>query len=158
MLARYLEKYRDDKNVIVMGVPKGGVEVAYQVASHLHVPLCTAIAKKLSFPQNKEFGVGAVAEDGSLHIPPSTKKFLGDDILEQIILSNTKEIERRVALYRNGQPLPDLTGRKVIIIDDGVTSGVTLVPLLKLCQKRNAEKIIIASPVANPRYDWRLDD
>lgn len=157
-LAHKLEKYKADSKVIVIGIPKGGVEIAYYVAEYLEVPMCIVVAKKLSHPNNKEFGFGGLAEGGFQYISPDTRRMLGEDLVKQAVDSQQAEIERRVAVYREGEPLPDLIGKKAIIVDDGVATGVTLVPVIKLCRTKEAEKVIVAAPVASPRYDWRLDD
>lgn len=157
-LAHKLEEYKEDPKAIVIGVPKGGVEIAYHVAHCLGLPMCTIISKRLSFPGNKEFGFGALAEEDFQYVLPDARKVLGEDLVEQAVEKGKMEVARRVALYREGEPLPDLAGRTVIIVDDGVATGVTLVPVIKLCRNRGAGKIVIAAPVASPRYDWRLDD
>jgi putative phosphoribosyl transferase len=157
-LARLLAPKYKNLNPIVFGVPRGGVEVAYYVAKELQVELSVIVAKKLGFPENPEYGFGALAEENCLYVSDRGAELLEAKLIEQIIKVQSKEIARRVRLYRQGKPLPDLADRTVIIVDDGIATGVTLVPVVRLCRQRKARKIILASPVSGRRYDPALDE
>lgn len=157
-LAAILEPKYKDTNPLILGVPRGGVEVAYYVAKQLHAELSLVISKKLPFPGNEEYGFGAVSEDYSVYISPHGQGSLAPKAINLIIEGQIDEIKRRVEKYRNGKPLPDMKGRTVIIVDDGIATGVTLVPVIKLCRKKEAGKIVIAAPVSGTTFDAHLHE
>ncbi|WP_423147825.1 phosphoribosyltransferase [Rubrolithibacter danxiaensis] len=157
-LALLLEPKYKDLNPIVLGIPRGGVEVAYYVAQQLAAELCLVVAKKLPFPGHEEYGFGAIAEDYSVYVSQHGKEALEPKVINQIIEEQIEEVNRRVEKYRNGKPLPDMKGRTVILVDDGIAIGVTLVPVIKLCKKKEAGKIILATPVSGTRFDPHLNE
>jgi putative phosphoribosyl transferase len=142
----------------VLGIPRGGVEVAYYVAKQLHAELSIVISKKLPFPGQEEYGFGAVSEDYSVYISPHGKGSLEPKVINLIVEAQIQEIKRRVEKYRHGKPLPDMKGRTVIVVDDGIATGVTLVPVIQLCQKREAGKIVIAAPVSGTTFNAHLHE
>jgi putative phosphoribosyl transferase len=143
-------------NPLVLGVPRGGMEVAYYVAKCLDAELAMLIARKLTLPGKMEIGFGAVAEDMSVYVAPQRAAVLEPEQIGQIIDEQTDEVNRRMELYRKGRPFPEIKDRVVIIVDDGIATGVTLVPVLRLCRNRGAAKVIIAAPVAGNCYDPNL--
>jgi putative phosphoribosyl transferase len=146
-LGKLLKEEYKDKNVLILGIPRGGLEVAYYVAKELNADLSVLISKKLPYPGQEELAVGAVAEDGSNYV--SQLGFRLDHKTISVIISiQLDEIKRRVKQYRNNEPLPDMTNRIVIIVDDGIATGATIVPALKLCKDRNAKSVIVAVPVS----------
>lgn len=157
-LGRFLERKYKNLDPIVFGIPRGGVEVAYYVARQLHAPLYIIVSKKLPLPQQPEFGIGAVSEENSMYVSPQIKGMLSQEIIDRIIKEQELEVARRVKKYRKGMPLPEMKGRTVIIVDDGIATGVTLVPVLKLCRKKEAGKIIIAAPVSGSSYNKELNE
>lgn len=156
-LARMLEPKYKHLNPLVFGIPRGGVEVAYFVAKRLEAELSLIVAKKLGFPYNPEYGFGALAEENCVYVSSRGVEKLDQRIIDEIIRVQNKEIERRVAIYRHGQPIPDMADRTVFLVDDGIATGVTLVPVVQLCRRRKAGKIIIAAPVSGRRYDPELN-
>jgi putative phosphoribosyl transferase len=154
-LAMLLQKEYQDKNVLVLGIPRGGVEIAYHVARLLHGEMNVVISKKLSYPGHEEFGFGAISEEGHIFVP-ERKQLLTPDMIDRIIEKQEIEIRRRVDLYRSGRPLPSLEKRTVILVDDGIATGVTLVPAIRLCRKKGAAKIIVAAPVAGRNYNEHI--
>jgi putative phosphoribosyl transferase len=152
-LARALEKYRDKparpagESVIVLAIPRGGVKVAYHVAKHLNAQLEIIVARKLPFPDNPESGFGAVAEDGSTFIFEDAAAWLPQKTVEAIIERQKKEIERRIAVLRKGRPLPDIAGKTVILVDDGIAMGSTMRAAIAMCKKKKAARIVVATPV-----------
>lgn len=158
LLGAFLEPKYKHLNPLVIGIPRGGVEVAFYVANRLKAELSIIISKKLPFPGHKELGFGAVAEEHSVYISPMGMERLSPQVINQIIEEQVQEIKRRIELYRAGKPLPDIHDRTVLIIDDGIATGVTLVPVLKLCRKKKASKVIIAAPVSGSRYDKNLNE
>ncbi|MDD5556656.1 MAG: phosphoribosyltransferase family protein [bacterium] len=148
-LARALEPYRGSRP-IVLAVPRGGAEVGYEVARSLGADFDLVIARKLPFPDEPESGFGAVAEDGSAFIFPRAARWVGPGTIERVAARERREIGRRIAALRGGRPLPDLRGRTVILVDDGIAMGSTMRACLMLCRRAGAERVVVAAPVAGP--------
>lgn len=146
-LAQALKKYKE-KDVIVLAIPKGGVEVGYQVAKYLQADFSLIVTRKLPFPDNPESGFGALAEDGSTFIYEQFAFFYPEQTVLKIIDEQKREIKRRIDVLRKGHSLPVIKGKTVILIDDGIAMGSTMKASIKLCQNRGAKKIVVASPVA----------
>lgn len=146
-LAQALERYRAE-NPVILAIPRGGVEVGLQVSKRLEADFSLIIARKLPFPDNPEAGFGAIAENGSTFIFENAGYWLAGDTIEQIKQEQIAEIDRRVNALRGGNPLPDIAGRTVILIDDGIAMGSTIRAAIKLCRNRNAGKVVVAVPVA----------
>ncbi|WP_292485796.1 phosphoribosyltransferase [Methanohalobium sp.] len=146
-LAKSLEKYLDE-DVLILAIPRGGVEIGYQVANYLDAELSLLISRKLPFPYNPEAGFGAVTEDGSSFINEIAARELSEEMIEQIKKEQVDEIKRRIEILRNGESLPDMKGRTVIITDDGLAMGSTMRASVKLCKNKGAGKIVVAVPVA----------
>lgn len=147
------EKYRN-KNALVLGIPRGGVIIACEVAEMLDAEVSVIITKKLPHPAQHELAIGAVAEDGSVFLTSAARE-LDPETIRQIHMEQTVEIRSRIQRFRNGRPLPAMQGRIVIIADDGIATGSTIVPAIKLCNSRKAAKVVVAAPVAGRNY---LDD
>ena len=150
-LGKLLEGKYKDKNALVLGIPRGGVVVAYEVAKLLRGELSVVITKKLPHPLQEELAIGAVAEDGSVYLT-SLAKGISDEKVREIIKAQSKEIESRIKRFRKGRSLPDMLNRTVIIADDGIATGSTIVPAIKLCKNKKAAKVIVAAPVSGERY------
>lgn len=146
-LARALEKYRAE-NPLILAIPRGGVEVGLQVAKKLGADFSLIIARKLPFPDNPEAGFGAIAEDGSTYILGDAFYWLSEDTIETIKEQQITEIRRRIKALREGQPLPEIKGRIIILIDDGIAMGSTMRAAIGLCKNMKARKIVVAAPVA----------
>ncbi|MGI6209320.1 MAG: phosphoribosyltransferase [Anaerolineae bacterium] len=146
-LASLLEPYRDS-GAVVLAIPRGGVEVGYQVASLLNLEFGIIIARKLPFPGNPEAGFGAVAEDGSTYIADYAAQWFPESVVNRIVAEQRQEAARRVAVLRGGEPLPDIEGRTVILVDDGLATGATMRAAIMLCRARRAARIVVAVPVA----------
>jgi predicted phosphoribosyltransferase len=146
-LAKALEKYRFEKP-LVLAIPRGGVEVGLQVARKLDADFSLIIARKLPFPDNPEAGFGAVAENGSTFIIENAHYWLSVETIERIRQQQIDEIKRRIKVLRGGNPLPEITGRTVILVDDGIAMGSTMRAVIELCEGREARKIVVAAPVA----------
>src|SRR5512139_535505 len=138
-LAQALEKYRKE-NPVILAIPRGGVEVGLQVAAKLNADFSLIIARKLPFPDNPEAGFGAIAENGSTFIFENAYYWLAGETIEEIKRQQIAEIERRIQTLRKGDPLPDISGRTVIIIDDGIAMGSTMRAAIELCENKKAGK------------------
>lgn len=144
-LAVTLEKYKNS-HPLILGIPRGGVEIAYYIARHLKTEFSIIISKKISYPHHPEYGVGAISEGDEIYIPDYGE--YNSVVLQPVVTQLRDEIRRRVIMYREGKPLPEIAGRTVILVDDGIATGVTLVPPVRLCKKLNAAKVVIAAPVS----------
>ena len=154
-LAKALEKYKG-KNALVLGIPRGGAETAYYVARNLDAELSLLISRKLGHPANPEYAFGAIAEDGSIYLNPSSTGQLSDKTIQEVVNEQKKEISRRITILRQGKPLPELKGRIVILVDDGIATGATIFAAIEMCKKRNARKIIVAAPVSGYEMEEEL--
>ncbi len=146
-LGRALERYRH-QGVLVLGIPRGGVETAYYVADYLDAELSVVICRKLGYPINPEAAFGALAEDGSLYLDSMALEYLTDAEFQKVLDDQQREIQRRVITFRQGKPLPRMKGRTVIIVDDGVATGATLFAAIKLCKKSEVGKLVVAAPLS----------
>jgi putative phosphoribosyl transferase len=156
-VGKLLERRYKNGNVLIMGIPSGGVIVACEIANVLNGELSVIITKKLPHPLHNEFAIGAAAEDGSVYLTSSAKG-IDHATVRDIVDQQALEIRRRIQRFRKGKPLPDIRNRIVIIADDGIATGSTIVPAIKLCRNRNAAKVIVAVPVAGEHYLPEIDD
>lgn len=148
-LALNLKDYKD-KNALVLGIPRGGVEIGYYIARELNAELSVIITKKIPHPQHPEYGVGAICEEGTIYMGQET--VIPENILCPIITGLKEEIKRRVLLYRDGYALPEMKDRVVILVDDGIATGVTLVAAMLLCKKHKPAKLVVAVPVSGTNF------
>lgn len=151
-LAQLLEKYAGRDDVIVLGLPRGGVPVAYEIARHLHVPLDVFIVRKLGVPGFEELAVGAIASGGVRVVNQDVLRVLpnADQIIENVTAREQVELERREILYRDGRLPPQLQGKTVILVDDGLATGATMRAGVSALRQRGAAKIVVAVPVGAP--------
>jgi putative phosphoribosyl transferase len=147
-VGRLLEQKYKDENPLVLGIARGGVIVAAEVARVLNGELSVIITKKLPHPLHEEYAIGAAAEDGSVFLTSAARSFDASTI-KRIVKAQSREIESRIKRFRKGKPLPEILNRVVIIVDDGIATGSTIVPAVKLCKLRKAKKIIVAAPVSD---------
>jgi len=148
----------DGGRVVVLGIPRGGVVVAAQVARALGAELDLAVPRKLRAPHNPELAVGAVAEDGSVYVDERVANSLRvpSDYLQQEVAQQLEEIRRRVQAYRQGRPPVELVGRTVVLVDDGVATGSTMIAAVRSARRRGAARVVVAVPVAPPEAVRRL--
>lgn len=150
ILAEALKFYKKKSDVIILALPRGGVPVAYEIAKELMVPLDVFIVRKLGVPGHEELAMGALATGGmivfnddilrELHIPKNA--------IEQVIQSEQIELKRRERKYRSNQPLPKLTNKTIILVDDGIATGATMRAAIKALRQQKPANIIMAVPVA----------
>ena len=151
-LAEKLQAYRDRDDVVVLALPRGGVPVAYEVATRLHLPLDVFIVRKLGIPGWEELAMGAIASGGSRVVNEEVVRRLpeAERLLEMAAAKETAEIERREHEYRDGRPPRDLHGCTVILVDDGLATGSTMRAAVKALREHGVAKIIVAVPVGAP--------
>ncbi|MDQ7794610.1 MAG: phosphoribosyltransferase [bacterium] len=135
---------------VVLAIPRGGVVVAAEVARELDAPLDLVIPRKIGAPHNEELAVGAVGPDGSLHLDQDLVKALAltPAYLEEEARRQVQEITRRMSRYRGDRPYPDLAGKTVIVVDDGVATGSTVTAALTGLRARHPARLVLAVPVA----------
>lgn len=152
-LATRLTRYRNNENVIVMGLPRGGVPVAYEIALSLHVPLDVLVVRKLGLPRHKEFAMGAIAHGGVRILNEEIIRSyrITDDIIEYVAEIETKELKRREQIYREGHPWPSLRDHCVILVDDGLATGASMRAAIEAVQLAGAGEVVMAVPVASTR-------
>lgn len=158
LLAKELEFLKGEENVIILGLPRGGVVVAYEVANALDAPLDVYITRKIGAPFNPELAIGAVASDGGIVLDDGLVRHLGvpEDYIETEIERQREEIQRRIAKYRGDLPAPQLEGKTVVLVDDGVATGATTLATIQALKKQKPAQLILAVPVGPPDTIARL--
>ncbi|HEY5549100.1 MAG TPA: phosphoribosyltransferase family protein [Coriobacteriia bacterium] len=146
--------YAGRADVIVLGVPRGGVEVAREVADGLGAPLDVVVVRKIGAPGWAEFAAGAVDLDGAVHANPEAG--VSRSWLEQAAVAEHAEALRRSDAYRKGRGPLELAGRTAIVVDDGIATGLTAVAALRWLSGRGAARTVIAAPVMAPDSARRL--
>jgi putative phosphoribosyl transferase len=150
-VGKLLENRYKNMNALVLGIPRGGIAVAYEVAKVLNAELSVVITKKLPHPLHEEFAIGAVAEDGSVFLTSSALT-LNSTTVQRIVGAQAEEIKSRIQRFRKSKPLPEMLNRVVVIADDGIATGSTIVPAIRLCRNRRAARIVVAAPVSGADY------
>jgi putative phosphoribosyl transferase len=149
VLAGKLRKYAERTDVLVLALPRGGVPVAAEIARALHAPLDVFLVRKLGVPGHEELAMGAIASGGVRVINEDVVENLriGDDIIESVAAEEQQELKRRQRLYRDDLPPPDVHGRTVIVVDDGLATGSTMRAAVAALRRQGAERIVVAVPV-----------
>lgn len=148
-LAVALECYSGN-NTVVLAIPRGGVEIAYHVAKHLNAEFSLLVIRKLGYPDNHEAAFGAIAEDGSIYLSEGAMSSVPEEEINGIIAEEKAEIARRIRILRRGKSVPELSGKTVIIADDGIATGATILSAISFCRKRNPLRLVVAAPIAGP--------
>lgn len=146
MLARSLEAYRE--NAVVLALPRGGVVLGREVATALQLPLDIAVPRKIGHPLHPEYAVGAVDEHGTRILNEQETSMLDATWLAEETERQKKEAQRRAKLYREGREPLTLKGKTVILVDDGIATGLTMQLALRSVEARHPQKIVVAVPVA----------
>jgi predicted phosphoribosyltransferase len=128
VLAKLLEHYKDKPDVVVLALPRGGVPVGYEVATALGAPLDVFLVRKLGVPGREEVAMGAIASGGIVVINDDVVRGLriSAEQLQQIAEREARELLRREAVYRDGRPAPDLSGKTAVLVDDGLATGASM--------------------------------
>jgi len=150
MLAETLRAYADRGDVIVLALPRGGVPVGFAIAERLHVDLDVVVVRKLGVPSHEELAMGAVASGGMRVLNRDIVALAGvdEETIDRVVRAETEEIARREARYRRGAPPPDLNGRTVILVDDGLATGSTMSVAVQAVRREDPQRIVVAVPVA----------
>ena len=148
LLAKKLACYRKQPNVLVLGLPRGGVPVAAEVARELEAPLDVFIVRKLGLPGHEELAMGAIATGGIRVLNPDVVESLRipHTVIEAVAANEQRELVRREQAYRDDLPAPDVQGKTVIIVDDGIATGSTMLAAVAALRKLHAGRIVVAAP------------
>jgi len=149
-LARSLQRYKNLADVIVLALPRGGVPVAIEVARELNAPLDVFIVRKLGVPGHEELGMGAIASGGIRVFNESIIRELGisDEVRDLVTARERTELERRERLYRDDRPPPQIQGKTVIIVDDGLATGFSMKAAVTALREQHPARLIVAVPTA----------
>ena len=148
-LAEKLSAYADRENVIVLALPRGGVPVAAEVAKRLNAPLDVFVVRKLGLPSHPELAMGAIASGGARVFNGEVVNALRipDEVIDAVSAEELIELQRREKTYRAGRPPLELEGKTVIVVDDGIATGSTMLAAISALRQLNAARIIVATPV-----------
>lgn len=151
-LAAALSHYARRPDVIVLALPRGGVPVAYELAERLEVPFDVFLVRKLGAPGHEELALGAIASGGTLVLNRDVIRSLGIDqsTIQRVVAEESAELERRERAYRGDRRSPDLRGKTVILVDDGLATGSTMLAAVAAVSQHDPARIVVAVPVAAP--------
>ena len=152
MLADDLAELRGRDDLIVLGLPRGGIPVAYEVARALEAPLDAYIVRKLGVPGHEELAMGAIATGDVTILNPDIIRESGvsQGAIDAVVAQETRELHRRERLYRGTRPSPDVAGRTVILVDDGLATGATMIAATSALRMLGPARIVVAVPTAPP--------
>jgi putative phosphoribosyl transferase len=150
VLARHLHAYENRSDVIVLGIPRGGVPVAFEVAAKLHVALDVIIVRKLGVPGHVELGFGAIASGGLRFLDVSIVQAVGvsNEAIEKVTAMETQELERRESAYRGGRGPLNVAGKTAILVDDGIATGSSMQVAIRALREWKVARLVVAVPVA----------
>lgn len=151
-LAQALEAYRDRGDVVMLALPRGGVPVGYEVARALGAELDLMLVRKLGFPGQEELAMGAIATGGVqvLNEEVVRQASIPPQVIERVAQQERRELERRQQAYRGDRPLPQIAGRCVILVDDGLATGSTMRAAVRALRQQGPGRVVVAVPVAPP--------
>ena len=149
-LAVQLTDYANRPDVLVLALPRGGVPVAYEVARELRVPLDIFLVRKLGVPGREELAMGAIATGGVKVINNDIVRYLQipGEVIDAVAMDEQRELERRERAYRDDRPAPDVRGKTVILVDDGLATGSTMRAAAAALRKQEPARIVVAVPVS----------
>jgi putative phosphoribosyl transferase len=148
-LSEELTSYRGKDNLLVLGLARGGVPVAWEIASALHAPLDVFLVRKLGVPRWSELAMGALASGGGVVMNDNviSSLHISDEQVREVIDSETAELTRREHAYRSGRPLADPEGKIVILVDDGIATGASMMAAVRAIRATKPQSIVVAVPV-----------
>lgn len=149
-LAEQLKQYKNQPDILVLGLPRGGVPVAYEVARELNAPFDIFLVRKLGLPGHEELAMGAIASGGTQVLNEQVLQMVKIDetTIARVAAEEQRELERRERAYRGDRPVPNIGGRTVILVDDGLATGSTMRAAALALRKQNPARLIVAVPVA----------
>lgn len=158
LLAGALSKYANRNDVIVLGLPRGGVPVAFEVAKALNAPLDVFVVRKLGVPGYRELAMGAIASGGVRVLNQNVVQCLRvrDDVIDAVTASEQQELQRRELAYRGYTASPEIRGKTVILIDDGIATGSTMRAAVRALRKQQPADVVVAVPTAAPSSHYEL--
>jgi len=150
LLAGQLTDYANRSDVLVLGLPRGGVPVAYEVAKELDAPLDVCLVRKLGVPGHKELAMGAIAGGGARVINENVIDWLriSPETINEVAAMEIRELDRRSHIYRGNRPLPKVKNHTIILVDDGIATGATIRAAISTLKKQKPRKLVVAVPVA----------
>jgi predicted phosphoribosyltransferase len=149
-LADSLQDLRGTRDLFILALPRGGVPVAEPVARRLGAPLDVFVVRKIGLPGHEELAMGAVASGGIVLVNPMLVEQMPEEQFRRALERAAKELDERERLYRGGRPPPDVAGRTVVLIDDGLATGATMRAAVEALRRRGPRQIIVAVPIASP--------
>ena len=149
-LAGLLETYRGRPDVVVLGLPRGGVPVAYEVATALGAPLDVFLVRKLGVPGREELAMGAIASGAVVVVNDDVVRGLriGPEAIQHVAEQESRELLRREQAYREGRPFPEVAGKVVIVVDDGLATGSSMRAAVEALRRLQPDRIVVAVPAA----------
>ena len=159
-LGSMLQQYAGRDDVVVLALPRGGVPVAFEIAEMLGAPLDIFVVRKLGMPGHPEYAMGAIASGGIRVISDDVVRWYGISpaAIEAVAREELAELERREREYRRGRPLPDLRGRTVILVDDGLATGSTMRAAVQAVRALGPARVVVAVPVGAPQTCEEFND
>lgn len=152
LLAERLKRYAGRPDVVVLGLPRGGVVVAYEVARALDAPLDVFVVRKLGVPGHEELAMGAIASGGVRVLNPEVVEGLGipEKVIAEAVAQEKEELARRERLFRGGRPPLEVKGKTVILVDDGLATGATMRAAVAALKAMEPARLVVAVPTAPP--------
>lgn len=150
LLAQRLTEYKDSKETVVLGIPRGGIVVAKKVADELKVPLDIVVTRKIGAPGQEELAIGAIGPQGFKVLDQDLISRLGveEEYINKKVEEERKKLEERIKIYRTGRRDLNLVGKTVILVDDGIATGATVEAAINYLREMEAKRVVLAVPVA----------
>ena len=159
-LAKELTEYGGRDDVVVLGLPRGGVPVAFEVAKELQVPMDVYVVRKLGVPGREELAMGAIASGGVrvLNEDVVGSMSISDEDIERVAEREREELERREQAYRGARPHIDLEGKVILLVDDGLATGATMTAAVRAVRTQDPQRVVVAAPTAPPDTCGEFED
>jgi putative phosphoribosyl transferase len=151
-LAEQLQPYAERPDVIILALPRGGVPIGFEIAKTLHVSLDVCLVRKLGVPNHRELAMGAIASNGVRVLNEGVVRghHVSKLALQKVTIAELHELQRRDRAYRGDRPFPDLNGKTVILVDDGLATGATMRAAIAIVKQQHPAAVVVAVPLAPP--------